>query len=131
MSRDLRKEIEAVDFELKTARAELAAARELLALLPEERAAKAAELQAQLTADLAALEESTAKAGELEGERALLRHQIDEGRATVSRNHVRSPGAPEQPATSLEDVVLPAGWRKGQPWYSRLLWWVLGAKEWK
>ncbi len=125
MDRDLRKEIEAADAALKVARAELAAARELAKDVPGERAAKIAELRAQLAAHLAAIEA-------LHTERSSLQSQIDLGRSIVERNRAHVPYTPREDlrTTTLEDVVRPTGWRKGQPWYSRLLWWIFNAQEW-
>ena len=132
MDRDLRKEIEAADAALKVARAELAAARELAKDVPGERAAKIAELRAQLAAHLAAIEALSAHFEALRTERSSLQSQIDLGRSIVERNRAHVPYTPREDlrTTTLEDVVRPTGWRKGQPWYSRLLWWIFNAQEW-
>lgn len=129
MDRDLRKEIESVDAALKVARAELAAARELAAQVPGERAAKLTALRTQLAANLTALDALSSTVEALGEERRRLRHQIDEGRSTVS-SLAPAPSMPDPRITTLDDVVRPTGWRTSQPWYSRLLWWIFNAQEW-
>lgn len=132
MDRDLRQEIEAADAALKVARAELAAARELAKDVPGERAAKIAALRAQLAGHLAALEGLSTRFEALGEERKVLRDQIDLGRSVVERNRLNAPYTPREDlrTTTLQDVVRPTGWRKSQPWYSRLLWWIFNTPEW-
>jgi hypothetical protein len=130
--RDIRKEIEATDAALRDARRELAQLQERAAGAEKSKEVQLLALRAQQQSIETALGELERKTSELRNERAELRDAISAGRQVLESN--RPPDEVSQPplfATSITEVVRPTGWRKGQPWYSRLLWWLLQAQEWK
>jgi len=134
MSRELREEIERQD-------ARLRAARDAVRLLEGELAAKGRhddDRKAALAREHAALLEETqrlrSQSDALMAERATLQARIEAGRAkfdklfrSSARGFAPSP-SPEYPA---REVFKPTGWRRGQPWYVRALYWLVNPPEWK
>lgn len=136
MSRELREEIERQD-------ARLRAARDAVRLLEGELAAKGrhdSDQQAAFAREHAALLEEAerlrSRSDALKAERAALQARIEAGRAEFNRlRWNRAPGprpaisiSPEYPASELLE---PTGWRRGQPWYVRVLYWLVKPPEWK
>ncbi len=130
MPRDIRQEIESCDAALREAKRELASLQERASGLEQGREAQRVALrlqQASIETSLIELEQKTAALSE---ERSQLRDAISAGRSVVSRSFV--PGTYVEPqSTPISEVMKPTGWRKGQPWYTRLVWWILQAQEWK
>lgn len=131
-ARDVRREIEQADFDLRAAREELAALDARLAAELAQRPARRVALEAQLTALASALADCAEQTRALTHERETLQQQVRAGRSVVGRHTARSaPAWDPSNDTRLRDVVKPRGWRKGQPWYTRLFWWAFDVKEWK
>lgn len=130
-ARELREQIEATDARLHTAQAELAALRERATFWGHERAQRLEALRVQEAAIEAELTQLAARTEALVAERAALKDRLGTARATVQRNVPRGWVDSDDGQTKLADVVNPVGWRKTQPWYTRLLWWVFEVKEWK
>lgn len=136
MSRELREEIERQDARLK-------AARDAVRQLEGELAAKGrhdSEQQAAFAREHAALLEEAerlrSQSDALKAEGAALQARIEAGRAEFNRIRWSSvfgpspviPVSPEYPASELLE---PTGWRRGQPWYVRVLYWLVKPPEWK
>jgi septal ring factor EnvC (AmiA/AmiB activator) len=140
MSRELREEIERQDARLK-------AAREAVQLLERELAAKGSHdasrkvaLETEHAALLEEAERLRSRRDALQAERAKLEARIADGRAELARIrssqvhqvvqevHGMDPIDPEYPTREL---FRPTGWRKSQPWYERLLYWLVKPPEWK
>ena len=130
MPRDIRQEIESCDAALREAKRELALLQERASGLEQGREAQRVALrlqQASIENSLIELEQKTAV---LREERSQLRDAISAGRSVVIRRF--DAGSYVEPqSTPISEVMKPTGWRKGQPWYSRLVWWILQAQEWK
>ena len=130
MPTDIREEIESCDAALREAKRELVSLQQRAAGLEQRREAQLVALRAQQASIEAALSELEQKTSAFKEERSQLRDAISAGRSVVSRSF--SPGPYVEPqSTPISEVMKPTGWRKGQPWYSRLIWWVLQAQEWK
>ena len=130
MSGDIRKEIESCDAALHEAKRELAALKERAAGLEKTREAQLVALRSQQASIETTLTELARKTSELKEERSLLRDAISAGRAAVVQRVVHAPYV-EPPGVPFSEVLHPTGWRKGQPWYSRVMWWLLQGQEWK
>lgn len=130
-TRELRQAIEATDAQLHAAKAELTALREREAQSGHERAQRLEALRAREVAIAAELTQLAARLEALGAERAALKDRLSAARAIVQRHRPTGSLAEDDGRTTLSDVVRPTGWRKAQPWYTRLLWWVFEAKEWK
>jgi septal ring factor EnvC (AmiA/AmiB activator) len=136
MSRELREEIERQDARLK-------AAREAVQLLERELAAKGSHdasrkvaLETEHAALLEEAERLRSRRDALQAERAKLEARIADGRAELARirtSQVHGTGVPfsTQPEYPTRELFRPTGWRKGQPWYERLLYWLVKPPEWK
>lgn len=133
MSHELREEIERQDVALR-------AARDAVKRLEDELAAKGghdADRHAALAREQAALEEEAerlrSRAEGLRAERATYQLRIDDGRAELARISPRRAFAPtpESPEYSASELLQPTGWRRGQPWYERLIYWLVKPPEWK
>lgn len=131
MPTDIREEIESCDAALRDARRELAALKEQAAGLEQRREAQLIALRAQQASIETSLTELERKTSELKEERSLLRDDISAGRSVVSRQWRPPPYVPPPEGPSFREVLKPTGWRVGQPWYSRLAWWLLQGEEWK
>lgn len=130
MPTDVRKEIESCDAALRDAKRELASLQERAAGLEQRREVQLVALRSQQASIEAALIELEQKTSAFKEERSQLRDAISAGRSVVSRSYV--PGTyVEPPSVPLSEVLNPTGWRKGQPWYSRVMWWLLQGQEWK
>jgi septal ring factor EnvC (AmiA/AmiB activator) len=141
MSRELREEIERQDAALGVA---LEAVRRLESELSGKRGRDADRLAALGLEERALQQESErlqARDAELRAERAALQGRIADGRAAFARTQAQAQarGPREPPATtwrfpanfSTRELLEPTSWRKGQPWYVRLLYWFADPPEWK
>ncbi|MDP2272576.1 MAG: hypothetical protein Q8K32_17715 [Archangium sp.] len=130
MPTDIREEIESCDAALREAKRELASLQERAAGLEQRREAQLVALRSQQASIEAVLIELEQKTSAFKEERSQLRDAISAGRSVVSRSYNPGPYV-EPPSVPLSEVLNPTGWRKGQPWYSRVMWWLLQGQEWK
>ena len=130
MPTDIRKEIESCDAALRDAKRELASLQERTAGLEQSREAQRVVLRSQQASIEAAVNELEQKTAAFKEERSQLRDDISAGRSVVSRSFDPGPYVEPQ-SVPLSEVLHPTGWRKGQPWYSRVMWWLLQGQEWK
>ncbi|MDP3155916.1 MAG: hypothetical protein Q8N23_24805 [Archangium sp.] len=130
MPTDIREEIESCDAALREAKRELASLQERAAGLEQRREAQLVALRSQQASIEAALNDLEQKTSAFKEERSQLRDAISAGRSVVARSYEPAPYV-EPPSVPLSEVLNPTGWRKGQPWYSRVMWWLLQGQEWK